>query len=337
MLAQSPPGSFRPEARTIACLLFVGACSGDPAAGIGASSRPSADLAVPVTGVPDRGDEPAVVAVDVAGAKLCSGSLLAPDVVLTARRCVSEMLPESECPVRTRPAVATRSNDSIRILVGEDVVTAAERARSRGLVLPPGNEACGADIALVLLDQSIDDVQPLAVSATGSAKGSHVRTVGFGLAGGPLPQKLLRDHLRVLDATAEELAVAEASFDRTPGAVAVDETSGQVVGILSRGAVTGGVTCGVYTRADRYLALVEEALAQSVVAPGSTAANRLKAKKGPADLGANCARGADCAAGVCVTLGAERYCSRSCDPHDRCPAHFRCERSEQGDRVCIHT
>jgi hypothetical protein len=82
---------------------------------------------------------------------------------------------------------------------------------------------------------------------------------------------------------------------------------------------------------------VDEALARSETAPAGVGVHRLKAKKGPPDMGANCSRGADCASGVCVTVGAERYCTRSCDPHDHCPAHFRCERSAEGDTICVHT
>jgi len=176
------------------------------------------------------------------------------------------------------------------------------------------------------------------VRSTGAAKGGHVRAIGFGPADGPNPAKLLLDHVRVVESTSDELAIAEASIPRlVSGSAVVDETSAQVVGILSRATVVAGAPCGAYTRADRYLALVEEALAQSETAPVGAGVHRLRAKKGPPDMGANCNRGADCASGVCVTVGAERYCSRSCAPHDHCPAHFRCEHSAEGDTICVHT
>jgi len=58
-------------------------------------------------------------------------------------------------------------------------------------------------------------------------------------------------------------------------------------------------------------------------------------KKGPVDMGAHCTFGVECAAGICVTEATRRYCSRSCSPHDHCPAHFRCETSAQGSPVCV--
>jgi hypothetical protein len=81
------------------------------------------------------------------------------------------------------------------------------------------------------------------------------------------------------------------------------------------------------------LPMIMQALASTVV--GTKAAGALKAKKGAPDMGANCARGSDCAAGACVTVGAQRYCSRPCGAHDGCPAHFRCEQSREGEAVCI--
>jgi hypothetical protein len=38
-----------------------------------------------------------------------------------------------------------------------------------------------------------------------------------------------------------------------------------------------------------------------------------------------------------VTVAAQRYCSRTCSTHDRCPARFRCQRSVQGPGVCVQT
>jgi hypothetical protein len=332
-------GSLLPAAFAPAALFALGACSGDiPASGVGAASLPSVDRAVPVVGVADRGDDPAVVAVQVGGEELCSGVLVAPDVVLTARSCVTHLARSPACPSAVPRVLVSRAPASLRVLVGEDAASAAERARGRGLVLPPGDDLCGADIALLLLDQPIDDVQPLPVRSTGAAKGAHVRAVGFGPAAVANAVKLLLDHLRVVDTTPEELAIAEASVPRlVSGSAVIDEVSGQVVGILSRATVVERASCGAYTRADRYFALVEEAIGQSEAAPVTSGAYRLKAKKGPPDMGANCSRGADCASGACVTVGAERYCSRSCDAHDHCPAHFRCERSVEGDAICVHT
>jgi hypothetical protein len=326
----------------LAPLAFLFACSGEmSAAPTSSTGAPSADLAVPPPGVADRGDDPAVVAIDVGGQAFCSGALIAPDVVLTARRCVTTTTSQNPCPAgwpqiagKTASALAPQS---IRILVGEEATTAQERARGRDVVAPSGDVACGADIALVLLDGSIDDVLPLAVRATGAAKGDRVRTVGFArLGSGAALEKLVRDHLPVLDATAAQLRIGE-DCERGAGGPALDESTGEIVGVASH---QGGSTCAgagaldAYARADASLSVIGEALAKSGSIVGSTRGKK-KTKKGPIDLGANCIRGADCAAGVCVTDRLQQYCSRTCGLHDRCPTRFRCQQSSGGVGVCV--
>ncbi|MDB4997114.1 MAG: hypothetical protein JWM74_4546, partial [Myxococcaceae bacterium] len=75
-------------------LVALGCASGDPpAAGENVGSATSdgfaAEVLEIVPGVPDRGRDPAVVAIDVGGEGLCTGTLIAPNVVLTARHCVA--------------------------------------------------------------------------------------------------------------------------------------------------------------------------------------------------------------------------------------------------------
>jgi hypothetical protein len=318
-------------------LPLLGACSGTAATSL-PSTAPDVDVVAPPPGVADRGDDPAVVAIDSGDATLCAGALVAPDVVLTARHCVSAPAGPSPC---TGPGAASapplRVPESLRILLGDDMATALERARGRAIMVPGASSMCGADIALLLLDVAIDDVQPLVVRPTGAAQGDHLRTIGWRLPTreGRAP-KILRDHLLVLGASSSELELAEAVTGA--GGPALDEATAEVLGVFSRS--DAEPARAVYTRADAFAALIESALAESESAATSTRAS--KNKRGPADLGANCAAGADCAAGVCVSVPAEpevleQYCSRTCGSHDRCPTGFRCQRSQAGVEACVKT
>jgi hypothetical protein len=310
------------------------ACSGEAPGPHLSSTAPTADIDEPPVGVPDRGDDPAVVAIDNGGVEPCAGTLVAADVVLTALHCVASNAQATACPgAEDAAALSLRAPASLRVLVGDDSASAVERARGRGILAAPDARLCGADIALLLLDQPIDDVQPLAVRSTGAATGQHVRTVRFAPSTGvPGIAKLLRDHVAVVDTALTELQVGE-TFTGGGGPV-LDETSGAILGVASRADPTPARD--VYTRSDAFLALVEAAIAesQSAVATGS---GLKKAKDGPADMGTYCARGRDCAAGVCLTVAtaAQRYCSRSCAAHDRCPARYRCQVSLEGEEVCV--
>jgi hypothetical protein len=307
--------------------LSLAGCSGEAASSPLAASAPRIDQVEPVLGVPDRGDHPAVVAIDLAGETFCTGALVAPDVVLTARHCVS-IAADAQCPASSTQTLGLRRPDSLQVRVGDDSTTAEERARGRDILAPPVDEICGADVAILMLDRPIDDIQPLAIRATGAAQGDHVRTVGFfdaPAARGVPATKLLRDHVSVLDTTKTELRVAEGAC-RGGGGPALDESTGEIVGVVSR-ADPGGDN--VYTRVDGFLPLIAQALEQS---GASSAGGKRKSKKGPPDIGANCSRGSECAAGACVTDGTKKYCSRRCSAHDHCPARFRCERCDAGQR-----
>jgi hypothetical protein len=293
-------------------LVFLGAsfaCVGETAPDpLTPVAAPSVDVALPPRGVADRGDDPAVVALDVEGNRACAGVLIAPDVVLTSGGC------------------APASPQAVRVFVGERTPTAVERARAQRVFRPPGGQP---DVAALLLDASIDDVAPLPVRTTGAAAGGHARTVGY--AGGA---RIVRDHVAVLATSARAFDVAETACEAVGGGPALDETSGAVVGVLASGAPSCVPRSGrdVYARADAALPMIAQALALGSRPPGSGTA---KTHKGPVDMGAACARGADCAAGVCATYAGARYCSRACGAHDACPTHFKCMATLEGGMACV--
>lgn len=342
-------------------MLALGACSSqtddrpsisDPPA---ASSAPSSGVQVDeveiVKGVPDRGRDPAVVAIEIGSEGLCSGTLISPEIVLTARHCVAKTLPGIACPPTSAQVGAAHAADSLTILVGEDIEHALPMAHGRSLVTPGGVTLCDADIALIILDRPITAVKPAPVRAHGAAKGDHVRAVGFGKRTDDATTagvKLLRDHVKVLSTTAAEFIVGEATCQGDSGGPALDEDTGAVVGVVSR----GGPSCegtdvhNIYTRVDTFLWLVDQAFqkvgeppidgADAGGANASTSPPKTGTPKKPAsDMGGNCSKGSDCAAGVCVSVSGKQYCSRPCGSHDRCPAHYHCEKAGSSGSVCV--
>ena len=308
--------------RTLYALILLTctlACSGSAQAPP-IPGAPAVELSPALRGIPDHGDDPAVVLLEAPGMR-CTGALIEADVVLTARSCL-------EIATQDRNE-GPRDLTTVRVLVGDAVGTAIERARGRSVILPAGSHALPDDIAFLLLDAPIDDVTQFTVSPTGAAVGDHVRSVGFGSR-----LEIVRDHVPVTAVTDREIALGEAPCVGSAGGALIDEVTGDLVGVVSHGAPRCGDVRGwdVATRPDAFFDLVERALAEGHV---SHATHRAKEKKGAIDVGATCDQPDQCAAGACVSFAGATYCTRLCNPTDRCPSKFRCMQSSQSTTICV--
>lgn len=188
--------------------------------------------------------------------ELCSASLIAPNVVLTARHCVSVNLTQgvacdengasgNGAQVGADEAVAT-----IHVFLGSNPNFAGTPAANAKAIFHTTTDfLCNADMALIVLDRNISSVAPLKVRLNATtAAGEKMRSVGYGQNDKQLPvgTRLRKDGVGVLAVgkvvsanqtplAANEFEVGLSICQGDSGGPAISETTGAVVGVVSRG------------------------------------------------------------------------------------------------------
>lgn len=212
---------------------------------------------------------------------LCSGALVAPNLILTARHCVSRAVTATpSCDARGRShngdhlaedvdpqAIAIYTGSHVRPDIDVPV------ARAIRTLHPTGQVLCDSDVAFLVLDRAIPNSTIMSMRLHAPVEtGDIVVPVGFG--GGPsniVGRKVARQQSTVLAtgpsanaATGAVLGPREFEVDRATcrgdsGGPAIDVISGEIVGVVSRGGSCSAHGNHVYTRVDAYRRLATAA------------------------------------------------------------------------------
>ncbi|HEY7373874.1 MAG TPA: trypsin-like serine protease [Polyangia bacterium] len=322
------------QAATLALALALAAaapgisgCGGDKPSDVGASS-------LPIQGGSDDGTHQfavGILAQTSRGTALCSGALLAPNLVVTARHCVAA-IPASgvvTCPSTQFGALTPAS--SFIVTTDPDVRTGATRFGVSKVIVPTAaNQAavCGNDVALLILSQNVS--LPVYVTPVLSPPmtdhtvyTTNVTAIGYGVNSAndmtgtsagirrikqdvPLTcisnDKTFTDCLPQLAAqvTASEFVSGDGTCEGDSGSSAYEQSNFDAgrwfsFGVLSRGGTSGAMCVGgIYSRLDAWSALIIDAAKQAATMGGYPAPTWAGSDGGaPPDAGGDAAPARD--------------------------------------------
>jgi hypothetical protein len=282
--------------RATAIALFLTACGERRPESAGAMAEPIQG------GAPDSEHSFAVgVLREREGLGFCSGVLIAPNLVVTARHCVTRMASTSiDCPSTSfGPSYAP---EDFRVTIESRIVPDAAFVNVADIIVPrPAAEAfCGNDIAVLRLAENVRAVAFAEPALDGTAlqhtlDGNETLAIGYGLdspedaLGRSIGVRRIKRHLQnacvsrgdgepaCAEESSETLIVSGELMVEDAGACTGDSGSGlfeepafergewSVLGVLSRGSVSpDGSQCvgSVYSRVDVWASFLSGAAAE---------------------------------------------------------------------------
>ncbi len=181
------------------------------------------------------------------GTGLCSGSLIAPNLVLTAHHCVAQ-LPNEAVDCNVARFGATIAPSAFYVTPDATISDRSNFYRVREVHVPqPGSGVCGNDIALLVLAESMQEATPLIPRLDAFPRaGERFTAIGYGHTGagqGSGQRRIIRGReilcagpgcQGVEGVTTAELVGDDGTCQGDSGGPALDDQN-RVLGALSRG------------------------------------------------------------------------------------------------------
>ena len=306
-------------------------------------------------GYEDTTDLATVGLQDTFGGSICTGSLIGPNIVLTAHHCVAELINDInggiDCEKTT--FAAPPAAKYFRVSADPNIINPSSLIRATEVILMEDNHVCGFDGAILILASplNIGDV-PYAVPRVDEAvvPGEVYSAIGYGAtkddaAGTGAGLRRRRDGLVVncvgaaCPATrrvhANEFEGDKGICEGDSGGPSVD-AYGRVIGVTSRGSL--GCTAPIYGHVASWSQWIKDTALHAAEVGGYDAprwATGFPTDPGYAgEPGGACSVAEECASLICLGNGTSGICTRKCDDAVApCPEGYTCDAGGLG--VCL--
>lgn len=298
----------------------------------------------------------------------CTGTLLAPNLVLTARHCVGDTDPVAACDAKGNAIEygvvrGDHPPKSLYVFTGKDRPNLTQKlnpaAKGAKIVDSGSKTLCNQDIALVVLDAAIEGaaISPVRLSSDVSV-GELITAIGWGVTDKTAEpaQRQQRPNVKIVSVgpsssttvgvAPNEFEVGESICSGDSGGPAIDPDTGAVVGVVSRGgnpstsaqdSTDPAASCiggtNLYTKVAPFKDLIMKAYELAGAEPwleGGPDPRKAKA-------GESCAAGSDCRSDLCLAAPNDphsRSCVEDCSQTRECSvAGEKCV-AEGGSMVC---
>jgi hypothetical protein len=309
-----------------------------------------------IGGVASTPEQNAVVQLFKDGAPECTGVLVHPRLALTARHCLVTLKFDVDA-LKGRCTVGTdvAAPETLTVAFGENKLSFKQYGVKR-VISDLLTQDCTDDFAIIELAEDVPVVgftlPPIRLDSL-LTQGASVQVIGWGAQA---DDKFSTDGTRhqqpgtTIAPNGGTFKVQDTAFDLPPGYLVTSQhpcsgDSGSPV-LDDKGAVAGILTialppgeqlicsqaAAVSVQMTRHVSLVERAF-QSL--------GRMPTRAGkppPAELGGTCAANNECHSNLCVGLGPNHICSKTCKPETAttdCPQPLVCGDTGRGYSVCM--